>query len=841
MTVLKCISPIDGSVFAERPVASMSVAQKMVAAARKAQKGWADRPLDERISLVRAGVARLGEMNDEIVPEIARMMGRPVRFGGEFGGVNERASYMAEIAKDALKPIVIEASDKFERRIEREPQGVVLVIAPWNYPYLTAINTVAPALIAGNAVIIKHATQTLLAGERLVSAFVEAGVPADVFQNVFLDHQTTSDLIAAKSFNFVNFTGSVGGGRAMEHAAAGTFTGLGLELGGKDPGYVMEDADIGAAVDTLIDGAMFNSGQCCCGIERIYVVDSLFDEFVTRAATIVSGYVLGNPLDKATTLGPMANVRFAKLLREQIAEATAKGAVAHIDTSGFADDGGTYLAPQILTNVTHDMSVMREESFGPVVGIMKVKDDAEAVRLMNDSDFGLTASLWTNDAERAARLGRDIETGTVFMNRCDYPRSCLVLDRLQGYWSRWRLVFHRLSQSNPAQIISSQKDTSMSLTANWSYPTAIRFGAGRIAEIGEACAAAGIRKPLFVTDRGLSVLPIATATLDLMDKAGLGRAMFADVDPNPNENNLAAGIEVYKAGGHDGVIAFGGGSGLDLGKMVAFMAGQTRPLWDFEDIGDWWTRADADAIAPIIAVPTTAGTGSEVGRASVITNSKTHIKKIIFHPKVMPTIVICDPELTVGMPPAITAGTGMDAFAHCLEAYSSPFFHPMSQGIALEGMRLVKEYLPRAYHDGKDMEARAQMMVAAAMGATAFQKGLGAVHALSHPVGAVYNTHHGTTNAVCIPAVLKLNRPEIESRIEAAAAYLGLSGGFDGFCEFVDQLNTELKIPKRLADMGVGNDRIDEMTAMALEDPSAGGNPVKLTIANVKALFEACI
>jgi alcohol dehydrogenase class IV len=381
----------------------------------------------------------------------------------------------------------------------------------------------------------------------------------------------------------------------------------------------------------------------------------------------------------------------------------------------------------------------------------------------------------------------------------------------------------------------------MTLTANWSYPTAIRFGAGRISEIGEACAAAGIARPLLVTDRGLRDLPIATATLDLMEKAGLGRAMFADVDPNPNEINLEAGLKVYRDGGHDGVIAFGGGSGLDLGKMVAFMAGQTRPVWDFEDVGDWWTRADADAIAPIIAVPTTAGTGSEVGRASVITNSETHVKKIIFHPKVMPAVVICDPELTVGMPPAITAGTGMDAFAHCLEAYSNPFFHPMSQGIALEGMRLVKEYLPRAFHDGTDLEARAQMMVAASMGATAFQKGLGAVHAVSHPIGAIYNTHHGTTNAVCIPAVLKLNRPEIEGRIAAAAAYLGIEGGFDGFAAFVDELNAELKIPKRLADMGVGSDRIGEMTAMALEDPSAGGNPVKLTTDNVSALYRACI
>jgi alcohol dehydrogenase len=381
----------------------------------------------------------------------------------------------------------------------------------------------------------------------------------------------------------------------------------------------------------------------------------------------------------------------------------------------------------------------------------------------------------------------------------------------------------------------------MTLTGNWSYPTAIRFGQGRIAEIGEACAKAGISKPLLVTDRGLAQMAITQKTLDLLDAAGLGRAMFSEVDPNPNENNLEAGLKVYRDGGHDGVVAFGGGSGLDLGKMIAFMAGQTRPVWDFEDIGDWWTRANADGIAPIVAVPTTAGTGSEVGRASVITNSQTHVKKIIFHPKVLPAVVISDPELTAGMPPAITAGTGMDAFAHCLEAYSSPFFHPMSQGIALEGLRLVKEYLPRAYKDGNDMEARAQMLIAGSMGAVAFQKGLGAVHALSHPVGALYNTHHGTTNAVCIPAVLKLNRPAIEERIDRAAAYLGISGGFDGFAAFVQALNSELGIPKRLADMGVGTDRIDEMTAMALEDPSAGGNPVKLTTENTKALFEAVI
>ncbi len=382
---------------------------------------------------------------------------------------------------------------------------------------------------------------------------------------------------------------------------------------------------------------------------------------------------------------------------------------------------------------------------------------------------------------------------------------------------------------------------SMNLTGNWSYPTAIRFGAGRIKEIGEASAEAGIKRPLLVTDRGLASLPITARMLDLMEEAGLGRGIFSDVEPNPNENNLAAGVAAFREGGHDGVIAFGGGSGLDLGKMVAFMAGQTRPVWDFEDIGDWWKRADADAIAPNIAVPTTAGTGSEVGRASVITNSQTHMKKIIFHPKVLPSVVIMDPELTVGMPPMITAGTGMDAFAHCLEAYCSPHFHPMSQGIALEGLRLVKEYLPRAYTDGHDIEARAQMLAAAAMGAVAFQKGLGAIHALSHPVGAIYNTHHGTTNAVVMPQVLRFNRAAIEGRLAQAAAYLEIKGGYEGFCEFVDGLNAELGIPGGLSALGVTADRLDEMTEMALKDPSVGGNPVEMTRENTRALFEACL
>ncbi len=425
--IIQCISPIDGSVFAERAAATPKDATGIVETAKRAQSDWASRPMAERIGLVRAGVQRLGEMTTEIVPELARMMGRPIRYGGEFGGVHERASYMADIAEQALNPVIIEESDAFERRILREPHGVVLVIAPWNYPYLTAINTVAPALIAGNSVIIKHATQTLLAGERMVRAFVEAGVPADVFQNIHLDHDTTSALIAAKSFGFVNFTGSVGGGRSIERAAAGTFTGVGLELGGKDPGYVMDDADLDAAVETLVDAAMFNSGQCCCGIERIYVTASLYDEFVDKAAKIVSGYMLGNPLDEATTLGPMANKRFAAEVRAQTEEAIAAGATPLIDPALFpAADGGAYLMPQILTGVTHDMRVMRDESFGPVVGIMKVDRDAEAIELMNDSDFGLTASLWTKDSGRAAAIGALIETGTVFMNRADYldPGLC---------------------------------------------------------------------------------------------------------------------------------------------------------------------------------------------------------------------------------------------------------------------------------------------------------------------------------------------------------------------------------------------------------------------------------
>ncbi len=423
---IRCISPIDGSVYVSRPTLDLKAASAGVARARAAQKDWAARPLSERIALVLKAVENVGAMNDTLVTELAWQMGRPVRYGGEFGGFDERAGYMAKIAETALAPIEIEDSDSFKRYIAREPHGVILVIAPWNYPYMTAINTVAPGLIAGNAVMLKHASQTPLVGERMAEAFHAAGIPKDVFQNVFLDHETTSGLIAAGAFNFVNFTGSVAGGRAMEAAAAGTFTGLGLELGGKDPGYVMDDADLDAAAETLIDAAMFNSGQCCCGIERIYVAAPLFDAFVDKAVQIVSAYKLGNPLDADTTTGPMAQVRFADLVRGQTAEAVAAGARTLIDPALFPEDGGAYLMPQILIDVDHSMRLMRQENFGPVVGIMPVSDDDAALKLMNDSEYGLTASLWSNDIARAEALGARIETGTVFMNRADYldPGLC---------------------------------------------------------------------------------------------------------------------------------------------------------------------------------------------------------------------------------------------------------------------------------------------------------------------------------------------------------------------------------------------------------------------------------
>ncbi|MCX8280889.1 iron-containing alcohol dehydrogenase [Phyllobacterium sp. 0TCS1.6C] len=382
------------------------------------------------------------------------------------------------------------------------------------------------------------------------------------------------------------------------------------------------------------------------------------------------------------------------------------------------------------------------------------------------------------------------------------------------------------------------------LVSKWNYPTTVRFGAGRIKELPEVLEATGIANPLFVTDPGLARLPVVASALKILNDANIPHGVFSDVKPNPVEANLTAGIAVFKQGGHDGVIAFGGGSALDLGKLIAFQAGQTRPVWDFEDIGDWWTRADAASIAPIIAVPTTAGTGSEVGRAGVITNEATHTKKVIFHPKLLPAIVIADPELSVGMPPFITAGTGMDALAHCLEAYCAPGYHPMADGIAVEGIRLVFENLPKAFADGSDLTARAHMMSAAAMGATAFQKGLGAIHSLSHPIGAIYDTHHGMTNAVFMPYVLAFNRPAIEPRIERLASYIGIAGGFDGFADAILNLRRQLDVPHALGglikDLDMSEDQKERIAAMAIVDPTAGGNPVELTKeAALKLLNEA--
>ncbi|KKB13090.1 alcohol dehydrogenase [Devosia geojensis] len=365
--------------------------------------------------------------------------------------------------------------------------------------------------------------------------------------------------------------------------------------------------------------------------------------------------------------------------------------------------------------------------------------------------------------------------------------------------------------------------------ANWNYPTAVRFGAGRIAELPEALKAAGIARPLLVTDAGLVNLPVTQNVLRLLKDAGIEAGLFADVKPNPVAANVEAGISALSAGGHDGVIAFGGGSGLDTGKVIAFMAGQTRPMWDFEDIGDWWTRADPKGILPIVAVPTTAGTGSEVGRAGVITDETTHTKKVIFHPLMMPRIVIADPELTVGMPKAITVGTGMDALAHCLEAYCAPGYHPLADGIAIEGIRLAMDNLPKVAANPNDIEARGHMMSAAAMGAAAFQKGLGGIHALSHPVGALYDTHHGMTNAVFMPYVLAVNHKAIETRIGRLAGYLGLPPTFKAFQHAILALRDRLDVPHTLKDFGVDDTRREEIADKAVVDPTAGGNPIELT------------
>jgi alcohol dehydrogenase class IV len=380
------------------------------------------------------------------------------------------------------------------------------------------------------------------------------------------------------------------------------------------------------------------------------------------------------------------------------------------------------------------------------------------------------------------------------------------------------------------------------LRGNWNYPTSMRFGVGRIKELPDASKQLGFKKPLLVTDPGLAKLPMVQEALASLKAAGLQAGLFSDIKGNPIAKNVEDGLKVFRDGGYDGIIAFGGGSALDAAKAIALMAGQKRPMWDFEDIGDNWTRADPKGIVATIAVPTTSGTGSEVGRASVITNEATHTKKIIFHPKMLPSIVISDPALTVGLPAHVTAATGMDALAHCLEAYCAPGFHPMADGIAVEGMRLVKVSLTTAVKDGKNLAARANMMAAASMGATAFQKGLGAIHSLSHPVGAVYDTHHGLTNAVVMPYVLEFNREAIEEKMVRLAAWLGLPNpSFKSVMSWVIALRKEIGIPHTLKDIGVGSDRVDELSEMAAVDPTAGGNPVPAGVPEMKKMFVASI
>ena len=379
--------------------------------------------------------------------------------------------------------------------------------------------------------------------------------------------------------------------------------------------------------------------------------------------------------------------------------------------------------------------------------------------------------------------------------------------------------------------------TRPSQATNWGYPTPIRFGPGRIAELADVCRETGIERPLIVTDPGLAALPVLTTVRDALD--ALGHATFHDVKPNPVERDVDAGVAAYRAGDHDGVVALGGGSALDVGKVIAFMAGQTRPMWDFEDVGDNWTRADAAAIAPVVTVPTTAGTGSEVGRAGVVIDEAARRKVIVFHPGMLPRAVICDPELTIGLPRALTVGTGIDALSHSLEAICAPGFHPMSHGIGIEGCRLVLEHLPMVVADPNDIESRGQMMVAAAMGAVAFQKGLGGMHALSHPIGARFGTHHGMTNAVVMPYVLEANRPAIEPTIEQLAGYVGLTGGFDGFLAHVLAMRAAMDVPHTLVELGVDPDAIDDIVVAAIDDPSAGGNPTAFDRPFAEAVFTA--
>ena len=424
---VKIISPIDGSVYAERPVATGAEIEAAVARAKHARRAWAEVTVKERAKYLEHFLDALLARNDEIAIELAWQMGRPVRYGGEKRGVEERTRYMLSIAEEALAPSHRPPKEGFDRWIAREPLGTVMVIAPWNYPYLTAVNSIVPGLMAGNAIILKHASQTLLVGERFAEAMQSAGLPDGLFQNLVMNHADTEKLIGSGEIDHINFTGSVEGGRRIEKAAAGTFATLGLELGGKDPAYVRPDADLPNAIENLVDGSFFNSGQSCCGVERIYVHRDVYDDFVEGFVETSKGWTLGNPLEPDTVVGPMAHGRFADLVREQTAEALRKGATAHLKAKHDLDETSSpYLAPEVLTGVNHQMSVMREESFGPVVGIMSVSDDDEAITLMNDSPYGLSASIWTADLDEAARIGARVETGTVFANRCDYLDPALV-------------------------------------------------------------------------------------------------------------------------------------------------------------------------------------------------------------------------------------------------------------------------------------------------------------------------------------------------------------------------------------------------------------------------------
>ncbi|NUT77572.1 aldehyde dehydrogenase family protein [Pseudomonas sp. C1C7] len=426
---IQLISPVDGRIYAERPYADAVQIEQALTAAASAQAQWKLRPLSERAAYCSAAVDAMLAMKDDIVPELAWQMGRPVRYGaGELRGFQDRARHMIALAPQALANVEPTPIAGFRRHIQRDPLGTVLVVAPWNYPYLTAVNTIIPALMAGNSVILKHASQTLLVGERFAEAFRRARLPDGLFQNLLPSHEQTGAIIGSGRVHQVNFTGSVPAGKAMESAATGRFLGLGLELGGKDPAYVRADANLEYAVENLVDGSFFNSGQSCCAIERIYVDQSLYPQFIERFAALTRQYVVGNPLDEATTLGPLINPGAADFVRRQIADALSQGARALIEPQAFAPDvaGSAYLAPQVLVNVTHQMSVMRDESFGPVVGIMPVSGDDEAVALMNDSEFGLSASIWTSDLAAAERLGNRIDTGTLFMNRCDYLDPALA-------------------------------------------------------------------------------------------------------------------------------------------------------------------------------------------------------------------------------------------------------------------------------------------------------------------------------------------------------------------------------------------------------------------------------